>query len=56
MHRDEVGISTIRNVAKAVNVALNYAVRKKLIADNPAGAVEKPKAPEREVLVWTTSR
>lgn len=50
LHRDEVGTSTIRNVAKAVNVALNYAVRKKLIAYNPAAAVEKPKASEREML------
>jgi integrase len=50
LHRAEVGPGAIENAAKALNGALNHAVRMRLIPANPAKAVERPKSPQREML------
>jgi integrase len=50
LHRAGVGPGAIENAGKMLKGALTHAVRKKLIVANPAGAVESPKAPEREML------
>jgi site-specific recombinase XerC len=49
LHRAEVGPGAIENAAKALNGALNHAVRMRLISANPAKAVERPKSPHREM-------
>jgi integrase len=53
MHRDEVKPFAIRDSAVALSIALNYAVRLKLIPANPAAAVGKPKTPKRDMLFLT---
>ncbi len=53
MRRDGVGASTIRHAADALGVALSHACKLKLIAANPAAAVDKPNSPEREMLFLT---
>jgi integrase len=50
MHRDEIGPFAIRSAADVLSIALNAAVRLKLISSNPAAAVKKPKTPKREML------
>jgi integrase len=53
MERDGVGASTIRHCADALYVALNHAVKLRLIPSSPAKGVSKPKAPAREMLFLT---
>ena len=48
MHAEKIGVSAIRASADVLSIALNYAVRLKLIAANPATAVKKPKLPKSE--------
>jgi integrase len=50
MARDKVGPFAIRSAADVLSIALNDAVRLKLIRSNPAAAVKKPKTPKREML------
>lgn len=50
MVRDKVGPFAIRSAADVLSIALNAAVRLKLISSNPAAAVKKPKTPKREML------
>lgn len=47
LYRDEVDPSAIRSAADVLNIALNAAVRLKLISSNPAAAVKKPKIPKK---------
>lgn len=49
MHADGVGAFTIRAAADVLSIALNYALRMKLIPANPSSAVKKPKLPKREM-------
>lgn len=53
MRRDGVGGWAVRHSADALGVALNHAVRLKLISSNPAAAVGKPRPPAREMLFLT---
>lgn len=50
MRNDGVGGWTVRTAADLLSIALNYAVRLKLIAFNPARGVAKPKGPKRDML------
>jgi len=50
MARDKVGPFAIRSAADVLSIALNEAVRLKLMNSNPAAAVKKPKTPKREML------
>ncbi len=45
-----VGGWTVWAAAKVLNGALNFAVRVRLVPANPAKAVDRPKAPNREML------
>lgn len=45
-----VGGWTVRTAADLLSIALNYAVRLKLIPANPARAVPKPRGPKRDML------
>ena len=56
MHRDGVGPFAIRSAADVLSIALNAAVRLKLISSNPAAAVKKPKIPKREMLCLNDSQ
>jgi integrase len=56
MHRDEVGPFAIRSAADVLGIALNAAVRLKLISSNPSTAVKKPKTPKREMLCLDDSQ
>lgn len=56
MHRDEVGPFAIRSAADVLSIALNAAVRLKLISSNPSAAVKKPKTPKREMLCLDDSQ
>ena len=48
--RDKVGPFAIRSAADVLSIALNEAVRLRLIRSNPAAAVKKPTTPKREML------
>lgn len=50
MMRDEIGPSAIRSAATTLSIALNYAVKMRLIGSNPAVAVAKPRVQAREML------
>jgi integrase len=50
MRRRKVGPTTIRSAADLLSIALNYAVRLKLIPANPSKSLPKPKLPKREML------
>ena len=56
MSRDKVGPFAIRSAADVLSIALNAAVRLKLIRSNPSAAVKKPKIPKREMLCLNDSQ
>lgn len=56
MARDGKGAFTIRAAADLLSIALNHAVRLKLIRANPATAVKKPKTPKREMVCLTDAQ
>lgn len=56
MARDGKGAFTIRAAADALSIALNHAVRLKLIRSNPSAAVKKPKTPKREMVCLTDAQ
>jgi integrase len=56
MNRDGKGAFTIRAAADLLSIALNHAVRLKLIRANPAAAVKKPKTPKREMVCLTDTQ
>lgn len=56
MHRDKVGPFAARGAADVLSIALNHAVRLKLIGTNPAAAIDKPKLPKREMLCLTDAQ
>jgi integrase len=56
LEREKVGASTIRHAATTLGAALAPACRMKLIASNPASAVPKPRAPDREMLFLTAEQ
>jgi integrase len=56
MVRDKVGAFTVRTAADMLSIALNYALRMKLIPTNTANAVDKPKVPKRDMLCLDDSQ
>lgn len=56
MHRDKVGPFAVRSAADQLSIALNYAVRLRLIPANPAKAVDKPRLPKREPTFLTADQ
>jgi integrase len=53
MARDGVGATTVRHVANVLGVAFSHACKLKLLPFNPAAAIQKPKAPKRQMLFLT---
>jgi integrase len=50
--RARVSAATVRRIHATLTSALNHAVRRGLIAANPAALVELPRAPRPEMAVW----
>ena len=56
MARDGVGATTVRHVANVLGVAFSHACKLKLLPFNPAAAIQKPKAPKRQMSSSRRSR
>jgi integrase len=53
MAKDGVGATAVRHAANVLSVAFSHARGLKLIPFNPAAAIKKPKAPQRQMLFLT---